>query len=155
MCIDYRAEPANKFGGICIAVLINQVRLHLRQVTPVHSSVSAVSKPERLKSLTLILAELHANQYTLFPNVVRARSHSVLIEPDYRITTRPGPRLCTEQWRAPGVSSPGVFGPWTYYAAAQELNSKPVPMQVGTFFNCAGLSAQQVASHFAWALARE
>ena len=39
---------------------------------------------------------------------------------------------------------------WTYYAAARELNSKPVAMQVGTFFNCAGPSAQEVASHFAW-----
>ena len=39
---------------------------------------------------------------------------------------------------------------WGYYAAARELHSKSVSMQVGTFFNCAGPAAQEVASHFAW-----
>ena len=45
-----------------------------------------------------------------------------------------------EQWRRD----------WGYYAAARELDSKSVSMQVGTFFNCAGPAAQEVASHFAW-----
>ena len=40
---------------------------------------------------------------------------------------------------------------WRFYAAARELSSKPVPVQVGTFFNYAGVGAQEVASHFEWA----
>ena len=40
---------------------------------------------------------------------------------------------------------------WGFYAAARELSSKPVPVQVGTFFNYAGVGAQEVASHFEWA----
>ena len=39
---------------------------------------------------------------------------------------------------------------WRYYTAARELDTKHVAMQVGTFFNCAGPAAQEVASHFAW-----
>ena len=39
---------------------------------------------------------------------------------------------------------------WQYYAAARELSDKPVAVQVGTFFNCAGPAAQEVASHFEW-----
>lgn len=39
---------------------------------------------------------------------------------------------------------------WQYYAAARELSAKPVPVQVGTFFNYAGLNAQEVAAHFEW-----
>ena len=38
-----------------------------------------------------------------------------------------------------------------FYAAARKLSDKPVPVvQVGTFFNYAGLGAQEVASHFEW-----
>ena len=40
---------------------------------------------------------------------------------------------------------------WGFYAAARELSAKPVSVQVGTFFNYAGLGAQEVASHFEWA----
>ena len=40
---------------------------------------------------------------------------------------------------------------WRFYAAARELSSKPLPVQMGTFFNYAGLGAQEVASHFEWA----
>ena len=39
---------------------------------------------------------------------------------------------------------------WRYYAAARDLDSKSVAMQVGTFFNCAGPTAQEVSSHFSW-----
>ena len=39
---------------------------------------------------------------------------------------------------------------WRYYAAARDLDSKPIAMQVGTFFNCAGPAAQEVSSHFSW-----
>ena len=39
---------------------------------------------------------------------------------------------------------------WKYYAAARDLDAKSISMQVGTFFNCAGPSAQEVSSHFSW-----
>ena len=39
---------------------------------------------------------------------------------------------------------------WLYYAAARELSEKPAPVQIGTFFNYAGVDAQEVASHFEW-----
>ena len=39
---------------------------------------------------------------------------------------------------------------WRYYAAARDLDSKPIAMQVGTFFNCAGPAAQETSSHFSW-----
>ena len=39
---------------------------------------------------------------------------------------------------------------WQYYAAARELSKKTTAVQVGTFFNFAGVNAQEVASHFDW-----
>ncbi|XP_043190620.1 uncharacterized protein LOC122390655 [Amphibalanus amphitrite] len=39
---------------------------------------------------------------------------------------------------------------WQYYAAARELAAKPMAVQLGTFFNCAGVSAQEIATHFEW-----
>ena len=39
---------------------------------------------------------------------------------------------------------------WKYYAAAREISQKTVTVQVGTFFNYAGICAQEVASHFEW-----
>lgn len=39
---------------------------------------------------------------------------------------------------------------WTYFFDANELEKKSDAVQVGHFFNCAGLAAQERYSHFEW-----
>ena len=40
---------------------------------------------------------------------------------------------------------------WEFFYDANELGNKTDKVQVGIFFNCAGLAAQEHYSHFEWA----